>query len=331
MRKHSTLILFILTIINITPAKAQCCYTDNFSTSSGWIMSGTSYSIGPSNFFFNNTPCTATTGNPFNYATHPIGCTLSDSAWQGDIDFLYTNRGTGGVAHILLAATAGTDNLYYNSASTSSLIASNLDGIEIYISCPYATSQASDSIFAQTKDGTIWSAPSGGIFISMSTLYYLRLDRLNSTNGRLSVFTNAARTIHQTGSPKTFTIASTVTGLNVVQMGSNPGGFYTRELTGTLDNLKICDYTLAGIQENQGLYQSLSIYPNPSSSGFYIDKLSPNSTVRVLDPTTKEILHYEIANDPHFFINTQALSQGIYLVTVNSGNTFYQKKLSIVK
>ncbi|HWY37752.1 MAG TPA: hypothetical protein VNY73_04290, partial [Bacteroidia bacterium] len=109
MMKKSLLILFSAIVLN---AQAQCCYTDTYTTSVGWTMNGLSYSIGPNSFNFNATPCDASSGNAFSYATRQLPCTLSDTTWTGDIEFKYTGRGSGGLAHTILAATAGTQNAW---------------------------------------------------------------------------------------------------------------------------------------------------------------------------------------------------------------------------
>jgi len=213
--------------------KSQCVYTDSYSSSAGWTMNGVSYSIGPSTFSFS-----ATQGNAYNYATYTLPCTLPDDAWTGDIDFIYTGRGTGGTGHTLLSATAGTLNSWNIG---SSYAASNEDAIELYIVSPYGGAQNTDSLFGRSKDGTIWNAASIGVPLSMNTSYYLRLQRISPVQGKISVFTDPARTVHAAGSPQFFSVTCAVTGLNTVEHGCIPQGWWTRNLTGTIDNLNIHD------------------------------------------------------------------------------------------
>jgi len=226
-------VLSIVAVLN-TQAQTPCCYSDSYSSSTGWTINGTNLAIGPSVFTFSTTPDGA-----YDYATHSLNCTLSDSMWKGDVDFIYTGRGTGGVGHGILAVTSGTLNTW-NTGGTS-YTASNQNAIAVYINSPYNGGQATDSIYAGAKLGTTWGAISKGIHIAMGTQYYFRLERLSHTQGRVNVFTDAARTIHVAGSPQLFTIAAGVTGLNVAQSGNIPQGAPARSLTGTLDNLNICD------------------------------------------------------------------------------------------
>lgn len=71
--------------------------------------------------------------------------------------------------------------------------------------------------------------------------YYLRLERLNATMCKISVFKDATMTEHVLGSPQCFEIEADITGLNTVQNATFQSGNPFRSLSGTVDDLKIFD------------------------------------------------------------------------------------------
>jgi gliding motility-associated-like protein len=234
-------------------------------------MNGTYYSIGPVAFNFLATQCST-----YNYATHPLNCTLSDNAWTGDIDFIYTNRGPVGTAHTLLSATAGTLNSW-NVGSSYAM--SNQDAIEAYILSPAYGAQNTDSIFGRSKDGIIWNNPSRGIPVLMNTKYYIRLQRLSPVLGKISLFIDSARTQQAPGSPQLFPITCSVQGLTTVQHGSIPQGWWLRQLTGSLDNLYIKNDSsnylpFTVMQQVQNSFcaisnGSINLFPNGGTAPYY--------------------------------------------------------------
>lgn len=254
MQKNILLFLLLFSFNLTICAQCKCVYTNDFSTSSGWTMNGVGYTIGPSTFNFNSTEDAA-----YNYATHPLNCTLSDSAWTGDIDFKYTARGWGGIAHTLLALTSDTLNSFNNG---SSYAPSHMDVITAYINCAYGAPQSGDSLYGRSKDGNVFSPPSKGIAIPINTNCYIRLQRLSQAQGIISLFTDSLRTIHAAGSPQYFLVSPNVDSLNMVEHGNIPQGWYTRQLTGTLDNTYIHD----DIQE-----------PEISASETTVNVFTPNS------------------------------------------------------
>jgi hypothetical protein len=290
-------------------------------------MDGASYTIGASSFNFNSTPCDASSTNAFSYATHPLACTLSDSIWKGDIDFKYTGRGSGGVAHSLLAVTADTMNAW----NTSSFGVSNQNAIEAYIYSPTNGVQSTDSVFAHAKLATAWGTASKGISVSMNTTYYIRLQRINKTTGKISLFTDAARTIHAPGSPKVFSISSSVTGLGYVQHGSIPQGYYTKTLTGTLKNLSICD----SIAHTTGINipantNNINIYPNPSNGNFIIESNSiTKQTVQMYDINGRVVLTQTINGKTA--IDASNLTGGVYTISIISDQCIVNRRIIITK
>lgn len=76
---------------------------------------------------------------------------------------------------------------------------------------------------------------------ALNTDYYLRLERTSPTTSQISVFEDAAMTIHLVGSPQCFTIDPDITNLNTVQNSTHGSGVRTRTAEGNIDDLKIFD------------------------------------------------------------------------------------------
>lgn len=72
------------------------------------------------------------------------------------------------------------------------------------------------------------------------------------------------------------------------------------------------------------------LYPNPASSGFTINNLNSQSTIKIFDVSGKEILRYEVVGSPQLFIDIQTLSAGIYFVKVISTESSSTHKLSVI-
>ncbi|HKC69320.1 MAG TPA: PKD domain-containing protein, partial [Bacteroidia bacterium] len=71
--------------------------------------------------------------------------------------------------------------------------------------------------------------------------YYIQLERISKGMAQLSVFTDSSYSTHVAGSPVTFVIDSTITGLNTIQHGTSTPGWYYRYNNATIDNDTICD------------------------------------------------------------------------------------------
>jgi hypothetical protein len=224
---YAKTILFCAMLMSSASVFAQCNFSTGYPGTTGWTINGTGYTIGPSSFNFNATPCST-----YNWANFPLTCTLSDDSWCAEIDFVYTARGNFGVAHTLLSFTSETANSWNSPPGWGT---TNSDVIEMYINCAANAPAGTETLHANAKDGTTWGTPTTGITIAAGNTYYLRLQRLSNTQGMVSVFSNSARTVLV--GAECFAISSGVTGLDNVQHGSIPQGWVLRTLTGTLDNL----------------------------------------------------------------------------------------------
>lgn len=74
---------------------------------------------------------------------------------------------------------------------------------------------------------------------ALNTDYYLRLERLNGSLCRISVFSDSTMQSHVPGSPQCFEIESEIKDLVAVQNFAHQSGSYRRSITGTVSDLKI--------------------------------------------------------------------------------------------
>ena len=200
-------------------------FADDFTSNTGWTQTGTTVTVNSG--IAGKAAYVSSSGASTDRVSKGLGITLSDSLWCADFDFQATTMTAGGDdaqgAVFSLCSTTGTprsgtqDNIMmfiYNSGGTTYLLS-------------YA------------RDGTSTSV-SSGIIISLSTQYYCRLQRTSATGARLSVFSDADRTIPISGSPVNYTIPSTINTLTTLVIGSGAGaGSSTISLD--IDNAKIYD------------------------------------------------------------------------------------------
>ena len=178
-----------------------------------------------------------------------MGVTLSDIYWKGECDFkiLSTNPSGNGSDATVMALTAGNLNFMSDGG-----VESNQDGIAVTFGSASPTDNNINNWYfcIQEKKGNIRNA-STNIFASASVAhYYVRLERATQGTAKLSVFSDSTFTTHLPGSPVTFSITSTITGLNIIQHGVNAGGNPNRLINASIDNDLICDNIIINECEN---------------------------------------------------------------------------------
>jgi hypothetical protein len=227
---------------------------DEFNDPNAWqhpLLSGTcssdysDLSISGGTFNFVN----ANDGH-FNYMSRS-GLAISNDHCKAEIDFSPNSFGSNlDVGVTLLSLTTGTQALVINENSNCIVNPCNYNGF----SCP-ASPQKSIYVefLSNTSSGISWEyrlkQNYGGYLTTAASIivpnnivgltHYISLERMDLNNGVLSVYSDATRTTHIPGSPVTFTIPSSMINLNSVILGVNEAGWFSRELSGTLDNLCI--------------------------------------------------------------------------------------------
>lgn len=190
----------------------------------------------------NNSMCVlnqATAGNTANriYRALPAG-TIPASGWKANVDFTFSGVGAGGSCFSIIALTAGNLDPMFSAALSSN--PTNQDGIVLSIN-----SATANNSFLQlcVKDGSGAVTTNTSIFLgspsSPATTYFITMERLTLGDARLSVFSNAARTVHVSGSPFCFNIDGDVSGLNTIQHGGVLIGSTSRNVSGTIANMAL--------------------------------------------------------------------------------------------
>jgi len=197
--------------------------------------------------------------------------TVLDNSWKAEVEFSYSEIGDGKhVSHVILGLTAGYDNNPVNDSKNKNNFLcyySDMDAIMVWFWYPTNTYYLNlgepapeyqnpagvrkPGIVPWLKDGNgingvipnynLWTPKVKLIPIDANIKYYITIERLNSNQGRISVFTDPAKTNHAVNSPQCFDIPSEIQGLNTVQHAVTPYGADAKELTGELDNLCITD------------------------------------------------------------------------------------------
>lgn len=227
----------------------DCVFSSDYSNPAQWTQVGTLVEVnnGVLNFI-NGAPdgsigSTAVGSQRRVYA--PIGTTFDfDDLWTAEVEFtpqlLGEQNGHPHTGHTILALTAGTQEPFNNCSDLpcTGYPTGTQDGIILY----YGTDNPPNgNVFfgIRCKDG---ATETGSLLINNTTLnntFYIRLDKVNQTQLELSIYSDANYSAHVPGSPISFSIPTTVNGLNTVQQGNQVRGQVERELTGFIDNLCI--------------------------------------------------------------------------------------------
>lgn len=136
---------------------------------------------------------------------------------------------------------------------------------------------------------------------------------------------------------KTFFVTTTA-----AMMASDNVFFRFEFKPGGGNNIFIDDFRIdglsVGIEDNQLLENSLSLYPNPTlgnelNLNFMLDNASNDASIIIRDMVgkqVKQVYNGALNTDPYQFkINTQELSSGIYLIVVRTENKSVTRKVVI--
>jgi hypothetical protein len=231
-------------------ASAQCT-TYDFSSSAGWTQVNTGVAISGAQVTFTG----AADGSVPRFVHTTFTPALSNTSWYCDFDFTPVS-GTG-PAHTLIAFTPSAPAVYNASGNYSPppIKYSNMHCIEVAIQGAAGNTNPDDWwIYARAKQFnssfaagyTLTSSPawssSGNIDLpagSANVKRYVRIQRIDATNCKLSMYSDASRTVLM-GST-CFTIPSAIGGLDAVQVGNKPEGSSTRTFYGNVDNISFCN------------------------------------------------------------------------------------------
>jgi type IX secretion system substrate protein/PKD domain-containing protein len=144
-----------------------------------------------------------------------------------------------------MGLTAGTQDFLTTDSSTAYTETSqDAIGVIINSDSPYDSNMNDWYFRIESKKGNVRTTAATTAMIYANPAisnYYIQLERVSTGSTRLSIFSDSTYTTHITGSPVTFTIDSTITGLTTVQHGTSTPGWYYRFNNATIDNDLICD------------------------------------------------------------------------------------------
>ena len=208
-----------------TSGSGSGIFSDNFTSNSGWTQTGTLVDV--NNSVSGKLAFAGATNGTDRRVTKSLGLTLSDTTWRAE--FLYNATAKNIPSHTIFSFV---DTVGEWDATTADCI-----GIK---------HEDDDKLYVCTKDSATGPPTNAGtgIAISLSTDYYIRLERTTSTNVKLSIFSDSARTSHVTGSPQNGTVSANCISLDNIQASTYAAGSGARSLTSTIDDLVVYD-TLA--------------------------------------------------------------------------------------
>ena len=297
-----------------------CDFSENYTAPVGWTQVGSLVSIAGGVVQYQNG---AADGEQRRVHKN-LGFTLNSSdLWQADLDV--TPQTIGGSApstgHAVLALTSGTDEPH--SACTNIPCTGYPSSVQDAINCNFSSPANSTNTFFQliAFDGPTQYTSSNIPATGLNVTYYIRIERTSPTSVTLSIFSNAARTLHIAGSPVSLIIPASITGLGNVQHANVARGFQTRQLTGYLDNLCIRRLGTSATNDLSGLV-SATLFPNPTSGELTLEfgqPLESDAQISVMDLTGRTIQQLVVEAG----ISSQSLTishcpAGIYLVRAMS-------------
>ncbi len=283
--------LFSTLILKLNAQTANCnqvVFSDNFSTNN-WqsvISNPGQLTINNGALNYNGTVCSTE-----NRVYKSLNATLSNNYWKAETEFvIYPNASGNGVGANVIGLAAGNQDLFGNFPN-GAWSESNQDALLVnFLSAsPYDGTFTNWYFNIIEKKGTVRSASNVAIAtVSGINKYYIRLERTSSSTAMLSIFSDAAKTIHIPGSPITHTINSTITGLNTIHHGASTQGWSSRVVNGSNDNDFVCQAQPVVPATNCGdiVFTNdfssnnwQSVFTNASQIGISNGKLNFNNTV----------------------------------------------------
>ena len=289
--------------------------------------------------------------NNFNFMNRS-GIIVSNTDFKADIDFEYISNGANapgtmpeGPGHTILALNDGFKPFFSETTSIGlpggacspnalALTVANQKGIAVTFESIYSGAVLNLEFKVYTNDGTgvfptvapatiaVGPPPTGGV----STNYYIRLERSGTINGKLSVYSNPARTAIFLIGSVVFTIPAAILNLNTVQMGGNEWESERHMLTGNLDNLCINNTAPLSTSNLEFNNSDFVIFPNPANDFINISSKSIISKTEIYDIDGR-LVFFSTADKNQATLNIENISKGIYLLKIITENGTEIKKI----
>jgi hypothetical protein len=279
--------------------------------------------------------------NNFNYMNRS-GLTISDTDFKAEIDFTHTSNGVsgsgiGGAGHTILALNNGFEPFFSatssigspgSACSTIPLLLTPNAQIGIAVTFESDLPENPTNFFFKVYLNYGVAISSVGVPIPVgpagvggtNTNYYIRLERVGTTSGTLSVFSDASHSTLVTGTlPATFIIPATINTLNTVQIGGNEWQEEPRMLTGIVDNLCIQNTEALANNPFQSIDNIFQLFPNPTSNIVNINSNSNIKSIELIDLNGRTI-RTSLLNATKTTMNLDKLASGMYYVKVCTEN-----------
>lgn len=235
--------------------RAQCLFDEDFSGSRKWTQVGELVEV-------RNQRVEYVSGAPdgFQRRVHtPLGGTLnSNDPWTAEFVFrpesVGSRHGHPWTGHMPLTITSGTDDPRHDCPDLD--CTGHPPSKQYGVGIMYTAQNPPDgnmyfALWANDAGNNLGGSSTKKIYANtLRVNYYIRLERVSSTEIKLSVFNDDKRTQHLSGSPISLQIPSKITGLNTVQVSNSVSGYYPRELNGWVDD--ICISKRCDVEANAG-------------------------------------------------------------------------------
>ncbi len=313
---------------NATP---DCDITDDYTNASLWTQTGTQVAV---NSIGGNCSYRLATNDISRRVTRTLG-NLPNDVWRMDFNFSYDNT------------TSASPSAYIAALTSSALdpldVSQNLMFVGFgQMNTNNGNTYPNTCIWggASKANSAVMNTSSLGIPVILGWNYtnYITLERISATQGRISVFTNSARTIHAQNSPQCFTIDPLVTGLNTIQHANNLNSVGTHSLTAQISNLCIDDPSVfsgrianqsSGIEQTEKSPEMVSIHPNPGSGVFTISTHeNQEGKIEVYDVIGRKIQSLKLNRDISIYkLDLSDNPKGVYIVNLVSTQKTQSKRI----
>ena len=222
-------------------------FSDDFSTPSNWSIAGNTniccgWTGGSGTMQINNNQLELRDfrgSQTYRYQQN-IGQVLNaNDQWRMEFEIttITINQDNASV----YALTDDTAHWYSNSAGNTTR--NNTSSVHVVCGDPLGANMDLN-LHIRGKYQNTWGTPSTRIRVYANTTYYVRAERLSASEVILSVYSDAARTQHITGSPVCHTIDSRIAGLEYFQASTNTIASQYRLADVNIDDVEVFDNTI---------------------------------------------------------------------------------------
>lgn len=329
MKSIFTITLTLLLTFFSNHISAQCNDTllyDDFSDASSWTKSGT----GNVSVTGEKATFAQTNDRLISRVYKPIGDVLDNDYWKAECHLSITSENTSvyGYHLMVMGLTKGASDFGIDASGRET----TQDGIAVMLNSDNAADGnfGKAAFYLQIKKGSTRGQSNTGIYAKSGvTDYYIRLERIDGSNMKLSVFTNKEMT-EELGTALSLSVESTITDLNTIQHGVIETEIVERRISATIDDDYICNFNPDKVSvQSTFLDLGFTVFPNPTRSKFTIQNLKPTKSLSLIilsidGRVMKTVPTEEISEGS---IDISDLSSGTYFLKMNTGEGIAVQKI----